>query len=135
MLALALLRCLKVISRKVANRQTIEYQDVQTVVKYLRRPLMPAIASEAASVVLNICYEKPNVLMTIDSGAVAALTPMVQDADEDVQANAAGQSFFVVVITRLCSRQDIATRASVLHIIPVAHDHATACILSVPHIA
>ena len=89
-LTLCLLRILKVLSRKAVNRANIEEEDVTTVTKYLQSPRTRAIASEIANVVLNICYEKQNVIMLIKANGVPPLRDFLRNDDEDIQSNAAG---------------------------------------------
>jgi hypothetical protein len=89
-LSLALLRMLKVLSRKEVNRTNLEDEDVTTITKYLTSPRTRAIASEVSNVVLNICYEKSNVIMLIKANGVPPLRDFLKTDDEDVQSSAAG---------------------------------------------
>lgn len=56
----------------------------------MHKPKTLQIASEICSVILNICYEKDNVLSIISHKGVPFLLEFVRDADDDVAANAAG---------------------------------------------
>jgi hypothetical protein len=89
-LTLALLRMLKVLSRKAVNRSNVEEQDIVTIVKFLSSPRTRGIASEASNVVLNICYEKQNVNMIIKANGVPPLRDFLKNDDEEMQSNAAG---------------------------------------------
>ena len=89
-LSLALLRMLKVLSRKAVNRTNIEDQDIATITKYLQSPRTRSIASEVSNVVLNICYEKSNVIMLIKANGVPPLRDFLKTDDEDMQSSAAG---------------------------------------------
>ena len=86
----ALLRVLKVLSRKEHNRTALEPEDIKTIVSYMHKPKTQAIASEICSVILNVCYEKENVLQLIEHKGAPFLLDFVRDADDDVAANAAG---------------------------------------------
>eukprot|EP00960_Hanusia_phi_P031669 749421-Hanusia_phi.AAC.4 len=89
-LALALLRMLKVLSRKYANRCNLESEDIRIIAKYLHNKDSLYVAGEAASIFLNICYEKENVLLVIQENVVQHLAELLDSPFEDVQANAAG---------------------------------------------
>mmetsp|Transcript_35869 Transcript_35869/g.81705 ORF Transcript_35869/g.81705 Transcript_35869/m.81705 type:complete len:333 (-) Transcript_35869:762-1760(-) len=89
-MTLALLRTWKILSRKVSNRGLITPAFVEALALFLREPKNVQIASEAASVVLNICYEKKNVTLVLESGGVPALVSYLSATDEEVQANSSG---------------------------------------------
>uniref|UniRef100_A0A7S0VCG2 Protein HGH1 homolog n=1 Tax=Hemiselmis tepida TaxID=464990 RepID=A0A7S0VCG2_9CRYP len=89
-LSYALFRVLKVLSRKAHNRTALEDGDMKTVVHYMHKPKSSQVASEVSSVVLNLCYEKENVVRFIKCKGVPFLLDFVRDPDDDVAANAAG---------------------------------------------
>ena len=89
-LALALLRMLKVLSRKLSNRNNMELEDIETVAKYLRSTESSSVSAEAASILLNACYEKENVSLAIKANAVVDLSWLLDSDSEDVAANATG---------------------------------------------
>ncbi|KAJ4453798.1 hypothetical protein PAPYR_11634 [Paratrimastix pyriformis] len=89
-LALLLLRCLKILSRKLPNRQQFDPMTIRSVVMFLQNPPSIKVAAEAANVLLNVCYEKENVDVVIAQGAVPLLIMAITSSDQDLQANAAG---------------------------------------------
>ena len=89
-LALALLRMMKVLSRKLNNRNNMEQEDISTIAKYLRNPDSTSVMGEAASIMLNACYERQNVIMAIKADVPTHLTWLLDSDIEDVTANATG---------------------------------------------
>jgi hypothetical protein len=89
-LALLVLRALKILSRKAENRRRVLPATVRAVTQRLTTPPSAEIASEAANVVLNVCYEKGNVDMVLDAHAVAPLVSFLGARDHELCANAAG---------------------------------------------
>jgi len=57
----------------------------------LHQRLSVACSAEASNVVLNICYERDNVVRLVSAGGVPPLIAFAKDdSHEDLQANAAG---------------------------------------------
>ena len=89
-LLLHVLKAVKVLSRKYENRVDFGQAGCEATVRVLKRVPTPAICAEGCNVVLNVCYEKPNVQTILDAGGVSALVMRLAEDDRDVQANAAG---------------------------------------------
>ena len=89
-LLLLVLKALKVLSRKYENRIDFGQAGCEAAVRVLRRVPEKRITAEGCNVVLNICYEKPNVHMFIEAGGIATLVARLSEEDCDLQANAAG---------------------------------------------
>ena len=89
-LALSLLRMLKVLSRKESNRVNMEQEDVDTITKYIRHPESTSVQGEAASIMLNACYEASNVKMAIKANAAVECSWLLDSDSEEAAANATG---------------------------------------------
>mmetsp|Transcript_33357 Transcript_33357/g.76284 ORF Transcript_33357/g.76284 Transcript_33357/m.76284 type:complete len:368 (+) Transcript_33357:58-1161(+) len=89
-MALSLLRVLKVLSRKEANRETVESHDIKIILSFISRKDSLSVPGEACSVLLNMCYGKDNTLAVIEHGGVAPLIRLLNSPSEEVQTNAAG---------------------------------------------
>lgn len=92
-LAVNVLRYGKILSRKLENRMQIKEEHMGQLVPLLTTepPLSCRTASEASSVVLNICYEKENVHMVLAAGAAPPLIAFLgEGSNVELQANAAG---------------------------------------------
>jgi len=89
-LALAVLLVLKVLSRKYQNRVAVGADGVRGVVRTLSRAVHARIAAESCNVLLNLCYERENVELVLNSGGVAPLVASLRADDAELQANAAG---------------------------------------------
>jgi len=87
---LAVLKVLKILSRKADNRRKVDGGVLAAVVAQLRTPLTARIAAEAANVLLNICYEQKNVDQVLAHAGVAPLVALLAEGCLEVQANAAG---------------------------------------------
>lgn len=66
------------------------FEDIKIVLQYLQHAANPRIASEAANVLLNLCYERKNVHIVVEHGGVPLLLNALESDEQDVQANAAG---------------------------------------------
>eukprot|EP00026_Physarum_polycephalum_P007272 Phypoly_transcript_07330.p1 GENE.Phypoly_transcript_07330~~Phypoly_transcript_07330.p1 ORF type:complete len:343 (+),score=49.05 Phypoly_transcript_07330:107-1135(+) len=84
-----LLKILRILSRRVENRQNLPSKCFKALVMQLQHP-NTKIASEGASILLNICYEKSNVESVIAVGGLELLAPCLENEDEELKANAAG---------------------------------------------
>lgn len=89
-LALQVLKTLKVLSRKYENRVDFGQAGCEATVRLLKRLPSTTVGAEACNVVLNVCYEKPNVQAVLDTGGVSALVMRLAEDDNDLRANAAG---------------------------------------------
>mmetsp|Transcript_7612 Transcript_7612/g.25214 ORF Transcript_7612/g.25214 Transcript_7612/m.25214 type:complete len:334 (+) Transcript_7612:62-1063(+) len=89
-LALSLLKVVKILSRKHENRVSMGDAGIRAVLRFLQKPKNPRIAGEGANVVLNICYEKENVDSVLRCNGIAPLVKFLISEDADLQANAAG---------------------------------------------
>lgn len=89
-LALQVLKALKVLSRKYENRVDFGQAGCEATVRLLKRIPGAAAGAEACNVVLNICYEKPNVEAVLNAGGLSALVMRLAEDDTDLRANAAG---------------------------------------------
>lgn len=63
---------------------------MKMILKYLQPEEGPSIQSEAANVLLNLCYERTNVELFIQHDGASILTDALASSSSDVQANAAG---------------------------------------------
>ena len=85
------LKCFKILSRKHENRMTLGESGVSAVCRVLKKAYAnPRVVAEAANVVLNVCYERPNVDLVIKCGGVPPLVKALCASDRDLAANAAG---------------------------------------------
>ena len=89
-LALQVCKALKVLSRKYENRVDFGKTGCEATVRLLKRVPSAAIGAEACNVVLNVCYEKPNVEAVLDAGGLSALVMRLAEDNTDLRANAAG---------------------------------------------
>lgn len=89
-LLLAVLKVLKILSRKYENRLNFGREGCEGAARVLKRVPNPEISAEACNVVLNVCYEKANVQLFLDAGGVPALVTRLAENHVDLQANAAG---------------------------------------------
>ena len=89
-LALQVFKALKVLSRKYENRVDFGQVGCEATIRLLKRVPSAAVGAEACNVVLNVCYEKPNVEAVLDAGGVSALTMRLAEDNTDLRANAAG---------------------------------------------
>jgi hypothetical protein len=91
-LLLAVLKTLKILSRKYDNRVRLGSLICDDLVSVLcaSEGGALAVAAEAANVVLNICYEKENVTRIMAAGGVTPLLNLLARPQADLQANAAG---------------------------------------------
>jgi hypothetical protein len=89
-LALAVLRALKIVSRKVVSRSVYPKAVISMVLSVLRAPKTSRIAREASSVILNLCYERHHVEQVVAEGGVPLLTAFLMGDDPELQAAAAG---------------------------------------------
>ena len=85
------LKGFKILSRKHENRMTLGESGVSAVCRVLKKAYAnPRVVAEAANVVLNVCYERPNVDLVIKCGGVPPLVKALCASDRDLAANAAG---------------------------------------------
>lgn len=107
-LLLLVLKSLKILSRKFENRIDFGKAGCEATVRILKRVPDKRITAEGCNVVLNICYEKPNVHNFIEAGGIAALVTRLSEDDCDLQANAAGalQSITFQEKGRIVARDD-----------------------------
>ena len=90
-LLLCVLKTLKILTRKYNNRVRLGEHIVEDLVKVLHLRLSPLVSGEASNVVLNICYERENVVRLVSAGGVPPLISFAKDDSQtDLQANAAG---------------------------------------------
>eukprot|EP00798_Chlamydomonas_sp_ICE-L_P030423 gene30423-35428_t len=87
---LALLKCLKILSRKSSNRSAVGNEGVCALLMNLSPSLNTAISAEGSSVLLNICYEPSNVAFLLRTPGVQMLIDFLAEEDPELQANAAG---------------------------------------------
>ena len=120
-LMLHVLKALKVLSRKYENRLDFGQPGCEAVVRLLKRVPSPTVSAEGCNVVLNICYEKPNVLAILEAGGVSALVMRLAEDDRDLQANAAGA---LQSITFQEQGRAIARDAGAVPLIAALLDHA-----------
>jgi hypothetical protein len=80
LLALAV-RAIKIITRKADNRARFLPAHIKAIVARLERPINNKIASEAANCILNVCYERQNVDICLDVGAVPPLVGFISSKD------------------------------------------------------
>ncbi|KAG2441306.1 hypothetical protein HYH02_009899 [Chlamydomonas schloesseri] len=85
-----ILRALKILSRKQANRLRFGPHGLRAIVEAIISPLNNKIAAEGANVLLNACYEPRNVEALLDTPGVSQLLLFLTESDQDVAANAAG---------------------------------------------
>ena len=71
LLLLLILKSIKVLSRKYDNRVDFGEGGCVATVRVLERVPERRVAAEACNVVLNVCYEKPNVAMMLAAGLAA----------------------------------------------------------------
>jgi hypothetical protein len=81
-MAIALLRVLKVLSRKEVNREAVEGHEIKLLLGFLTRTDSLSVPGEACSVLLNLCYSKDNVLAVIDHGGVPLLIQLLDSNSE-----------------------------------------------------
>eukprot|EP00297_Palpitomonas_bilix_P023873 CAMPEP_0113879790 /NCGR_PEP_ID=MMETSP0780_2-20120614/7428_1 /TAXON_ID=652834 /ORGANISM="Palpitomonas bilix" /LENGTH=359 /DNA_ID=CAMNT_0000866399 /DNA_START=154 /DNA_END=1233 /DNA_ORIENTATION=- /assembly_acc=CAM_ASM_000599 len=99
------LKMLRIVARKEVNRRAVDGEVVRAVLSILIkkgldgkvgstdpgvRPQARAIVCEAASCMLNICYEKENVMLFVQHGGTEVLCPLLASADEELVASVAG---------------------------------------------
>lgn len=90
-LALAVIKSLKILSRRRSNRLALREDNASAVVRLLLRPWKdPRILAECANVVLNVCYEKVNVAHMLSANAIAPLLDLLSSPEDVVRANASG---------------------------------------------
>ncbi|KAG6546935.1 hypothetical protein Mapa_011551 [Marchantia paleacea] len=88
---LAILGQLKILSRKQHIRAAIGQEGITSLIRHLiESKHLPKVAAEGANVILNVCYEKSNVNLVLESGGTATLVSFLSSDDEELQANAAG---------------------------------------------
>lgn len=89
-LLLLTLKAAKVLSRKQCNRLWLGEQAVRPLVTVLQTQNDTSILAEAANVLLNLCYEVPNVKLLLSTDGPASLLALLAQSDSSVRANAAG---------------------------------------------
>jgi hypothetical protein len=90
-LLLCVLKMLKILTRKYDNRVRLGSHIVEDLVEVLHQRLSVECSGEASNVVLNICYERDNVVRLVSAGGVPPLISFAKDdSHADLQANAAG---------------------------------------------
>jgi|EP00908_Phaeocystis_cordata_P008762 hypothetical protein len=88
---LRVLKSLKILTRKYDNRVRLGEYIVEDLVEVLHMNPSPVVSGEASNVVLNICYERDNVVRLVNAGGVPPLILFAKDDSQmDLQANAAG---------------------------------------------
>lgn len=85
-----ILKSLKVLLRKEQNRLTIGREGVMAVLKVLSMPKSAKVAEEGANAVLNMCYDKQNVIYIVQGGGVEYLVNFLSIRTADVQASSSG---------------------------------------------
>eukprot|EP00898_Chlorokybus_atmophyticus_P006496 jgi/Chlat1/6848/Chrsp51S06566 len=118
-LLLLLLKALKILSRKHTNRIALGVNHgLRAVLKHVKQPAsirwgcdvdtttsttttttdlhLHRVAAEGANVVLNACYEKPNVERVVAAGGVAALVAFLADDIDKLISAGAGAGVGVV---------------------------------------
>ena len=91
----SILKAFKILLRKDINRKNMTDRDVKAIVgtmkSYLHTTDSPGILMEGANAILNMCYEKENVLFVVDHGGVEILVQGLKTGSpETVQASCAG---------------------------------------------
>ncbi|CAL8462930.1 g2464 [Coccomyxa elongata] len=86
---LLILKVLRILSRKPANRQKVAEGDVAAIVRHLTGASR-AVAGECANVILNLCFERANVSRLLKCNGVAPLVSLLKSPDTDVQASTCG---------------------------------------------
>lgn len=89
-LTLLILRTLKILLRKEANRRQIDVGTVQSIIEILKFPRSGDIAGETCNVVLNMCYEKGNIDKIVRLNGVQPLIAFLPAPDGKLQASACG---------------------------------------------
>ena len=90
-LLLCVLKMLKILTRKYDNRVRLGEHIVEDLVEVLHQRVSVPCSGEASNVVLNICYERDNVVRLVSAGGVPPLISFAKDdSNADLQANAAG---------------------------------------------
>lgn len=84
------LRLLKILSRKEANRLALGSRAMPALCAALAAPPSEAIASEACNVLLNVCYEKECVAHALRCGALPHVVALLSSDIAQLQATAAG---------------------------------------------
>ena len=100
-LILIILRCLKIVSRKVQTRASIPPAVLAAVNAHVKAPKTSRVAREAVSVVLNSCYERQHVDAVVADDVVPALVAYLSADDPELQAAAAGALQSVVCTIRV----------------------------------
>ncbi len=91
MTAAWLLQEVRVLTRESHHRQQMGAPGVFAVLRHMARwANRPDIAAEAASALLNLCYERPHVAAVLEGGGVLLLVACLRRPHSDLQANAAG---------------------------------------------
>jgi len=85
-----ILQCIKVLMRKEQNRLTIGREGVMTILKVLAMPKSAKVAEEGANAVLNMCYDKQNVVYIVQGGGVEYLVNFLSINASDVLASTSG---------------------------------------------
>ncbi|BFI25783.1 hypothetical protein MPTK2_1g24290 [Marchantia polymorpha subsp. ruderalis] len=82
---------LKILSRKQHIRTAIGPEGIRSLIRHLiESKHLAKVAAEGANVILNVCYEKSNVNVVLESGGTSTLVSFLSSDDEELQANAAG---------------------------------------------
>ena len=86
-LLLRLLKCMKILTRKYDNRVRLGEHIVEDLVEVLHDRVSIDVAAEASNVVLNICYERENVVRLVHADGVPPLVQFASDNENaDLQA-------------------------------------------------
>lgn len=89
-LVVGALLALKILSRKEGNRERLGARTMGALCELLAAPPSERATAEACNVLLNLCYELPNVQLALGRRCVALLLPHLRTGRADVRANAAG---------------------------------------------
>lgn len=93
-LCATILQAIKVLLRKEQNRIAIGREGVKAILKVLALPRSPKVAEEGANAVLNMCYDKQNVIYIVQAGGVQYLVNLlsIDTIDNLVSTSGALQS-------------------------------------------
>ena len=81
----------RVLSREKQHRLAMGAPGIFAVLQQMARSAnRPGVAAEAASAILNLCYEGAHVAAVLEGGGVLLLVACLRRPHADLQANAAG---------------------------------------------
>jgi vacuolar protein 8 len=68
----------------------MEIDDIRSIVLVLQYPRQSIVACEAANMILNMCYDKKNVILLLAEGGCAPLVRFLSASDPELQACSCG---------------------------------------------